>query len=101
MSEQSDGKYTEEQIEDVLRLSSNENKGLLPNSDIISSLEGIYDTGGTWIETSPGVFVQLLNHGIDSELVKYVASEATGYTWSDSLMGIRPPDSTPVSSHKR
>lgn len=101
LSEQSDGKYTEEQIEDVLRLSSNENKGLLPNSDIISSLEGIYDTGGTWIETSPGVFVQLLNHGIDSELVKYVASEATGYTWSDSLMGIRPPDSTPVSSHKR
>lgn len=101
LSEQSDGKYTKEQIEDALRLSSNENKGLIPSSDIVSSLEGKYDAGGTWIETSPGVFVQLLNHGIDSELVKYVAQNATDYTWSDNLMGIRPPDSTPVIDHKR
>ena len=101
LSEQSDGKYTKEQIEDALRLSSNEKKGLVPSSDIISSLEGIYDAGGIWIETSPGVFVQRLNHGIDSELVKYVAQNATDYTWSDNLMGIRPLDSTPVSNHKR
>ncbi len=90
LAEQSEGRFTVEDMEDALRLSSAQDKGLYANTDMVVSAEGVYDTGGKWILGGDGrSFVQLLPEA-NVEAVRFVAKNTSGYAWDNRSLGVLP-----------
>lgn len=97
LAEKSGGLYTPAQMEEVLRLSSNAEMGVMAGTDMIAGVGGVvkYDDGGTWIDVGNGYSVQLLNHQLDPEMVKFAAANTDGYSWDNQFLGIYPETQTP------
>ncbi|WP_313025159.1 two-partner secretion domain-containing protein [Pseudomonas lopnurensis] len=89
LAEQSDGKFTVEQMEDALRRSSIPGEDIYANSDMVVTADGIYDTGGQWIFGGDGQsFIQLLPEA-NVSAIQYVAENTSGYAWDNRSLGIQ------------
>ncbi|MFC0087372.1 hemagglutinin repeat-containing protein, partial [Dyella flava] len=100
---ESGGLYTQEQIEDALRISGNNTlkedafNGFLIDSNDAS---GIYDTSARWIlEKSPDgkqiFLMQQLSTQISPDLANFISSSTGGasspYSWTNEQLGMRTP----------
>jgi hypothetical protein len=92
LAEQSEGKFTAEEIENALRRSSIPGEGVYANTDMVVTADGIYDTGGQWIFGGDGKsFVQLLPEPETIvSAVRFVAENTSGYAWDNPSLGIQP-----------
>ena len=81
LAARSGGKYTVEQIEAQLRLSSVDGTGITGATDIVASGAGIYDTGGNWIALGDGQYVQNFEPA-DREIIAYIQESTNSYSWS-------------------
>lgn len=61
LAARSGGKYTVEQIEAQLRLSSVNGTNITGGTDIVVPSSGIYDTGGNWVDLGNGMYLQNLD----------------------------------------
>ncbi|TDQ38259.1 hypothetical protein [Thiopseudomonas denitrificans] len=62
LAEESDGRYTVEQIEEQLRLSNISGTDLNPGTGmLVNGPEGIYDTGGRWVAVDNGQYIQVFS----------------------------------------
>jgi filamentous hemagglutinin len=93
MAEESDGKYTVEQIEEQMRLSSVKGTAIDAATDmVVSSREGIYDDGGSWREVGDsGYMVQKLGEQ-NPELISYINDKIQIYSWVDNGPKLVMPD---------
>lgn len=90
LAEQSEGRFTTEEIEDALRRSSIPGEGIYANSDMVVTADGIYDTGGQWIFGGDGQsLIQLLPES-NVDAIRYVAENTSDYAWDDRSLGIQP-----------
>ncbi|HBX57757.1 MAG TPA: hypothetical protein DEH10_20615, partial [Pseudomonas sp.] len=89
LAEKSGGRFTEGEVEDVLRVSSRADEGIFPGTDMVVPQDGVYDTGGRWVKYGD-TYVQLLPVDIDPDVAKYVLSNAEGYSFHDSTLGLAP-----------
>lgn len=90
LAEQSDGKFTAEEMEEALRRSSIPGQGIAANSDMVVTADGIYDTGGQWVLGADGKsYIQLLPD-TNVGAIRYVAEHTSGYAWDARSMGIQP-----------
>lgn len=93
----SDGKYTEQQVADALRLASNSKLGEMVTTgmvvDGVENPEGIYDAGAMFAVPSRDgrTLVQVLPSGIDPGLADYIrtmtGNSGSPYVWSDASLG--------------
>jgi filamentous hemagglutinin len=81
LSARSNGKYTVEQIEAQLRLSSVNGTEITGATDIVASGSGQYDTGGNWIALGNGQYVQNFAPA-DREVIAYIKENTNAYSWS-------------------
>ncbi|MDZ4193656.1 MAG: DUF637 domain-containing protein [Pseudomonas sp.] len=90
LAEQSEGRFTVEEIEDALRRSSIPGEGVYANTDMVVTADGIYDEGGKWIFGGDGQsFIQLLPDA-NVDAVRFVAENTSGYAWDNRSLGIKP-----------
>ena len=83
LAEESEGRYTVEQIEEQLRLSNITDTAINPGTDmLVGSPEGIYDTGGRWIEVGDGQYIQVFSTAdINPEITGYISEKTSIYDW--------------------
>lgn len=82
LAEQSGGKYTVEQIEAQLRLSSIDGTDVGPTSDFVSTKSGIYDAGGNWIPLGDsGYYLQDFAKA-DKDIIQFIKSNTNTYAWT-------------------
>src|SRR5690554_150238 len=83
LAEESEGRYTVEQIEEQLRLSNITGTEINPGTDmLVSGPEGIYDTGGCWIEVGDGQYIQVFSTtDINPEITGYIREKTSVYDW--------------------
>ena len=83
LAEESEGRYTVEQIEEQLRLSNITGTEINPGTDmLVGSPEGIYDTGGRWIEVGDGQYIQVFSTAdINPEITGYIREKTSVYDW--------------------
>lgn len=83
LAEESEGRYTVEQIEEQLRLSNITDTAINPGTDmLVGSPEGIYDTGGRWIEVGDGQYIQVFSTAdINPEITGYIREKISVYDW--------------------
>jgi len=81
LAARSGGKYTVEQIEAQLRLSSVNGTDNTGATDIVASGAGIYDTGGNWIALGDGQYVQNFESA-NREIIAYIKENTNVYSWS-------------------
>ena len=83
LAEESEGRYTVEQIEEQLRLSNITDTAINPGTDmLVGSPEGIYDTGGRWIEVGDGQYIQVFSTtDISPEITGYISEKTSVYDW--------------------
>ena len=83
LAEESEGRYTVEQIEEQLRLSNITDTAINPSTDmLVGSPEGIYDTGGRWIEVGDGQYIQVFSTAdINPEITGYISEKTSVYDW--------------------
>ena len=83
LAEESEGRYTVEQIEEQLRLSNITGTEINPGTDmLVGSPEGIYDTGGRWIEVGDGQYIQVFSTtDINPEITGYISEKTGVYDW--------------------
>lgn len=81
LAARSSGRFTVEQIEAQLRLSSVNGTEINGASDIVASGAGIYDTGGNWIALGNGQYVQNFAPA-DREVITYIQESTNAYSWS-------------------
>lgn len=72
-----------EQIEEQLRLSNITGTEINPGADmLVGSPEGIYDTGGRWIEVGDGQYIQVFSTAdINPEITGYIREKTSVYDW--------------------
>ncbi|PJI46786.1 MAG: hemagglutinin [Pseudomonas sp.] len=81
LAEESDGRFTQEQIEAALRIASTDD-GRTPATDMVVGLPGIYDPAGNWIPLgNSGLYVQTFEKA-DPEVIAYIKENAAGYNWT-------------------
>jgi filamentous hemagglutinin len=81
LAEESDGRFTAEQIEAALRIASTDD-GRTPATDMVVALPGIYDPAGNWIPLgNSGMYVQTFEKA-DPEVIAYIKENAAGYNWT-------------------
>ena len=83
LAEESDGRYTIEQIEEQMRLSNITGTGINPSTDmLVDGPEAIYDTGGHWVELSDGRYMQVFNTtDMNPEIMGYINEKTGIYDW--------------------
>ena len=83
LAEESDGRYTVEQIEEQMRLSNITGTGINPSTDmLVDGPEAIYDTGGHWVELSDGRYMQVFNTAdMNPEIMGYINEKTGIYDW--------------------
>ena len=84
LAEQSEGKYTSEQIEEQLRLSYVKGTDITPAHDfVVSGSDGIYDPNGQWIALGDqGYYLQDFPAS-DSDVISYIQDNLEGvYSWT-------------------
>ena len=80
LAEQSGGKYTAEQIEEQLRLTSIKGTDIGPGTDMAATKDGIYDPDGNWIPAGDEYFVQMFAKA-DDEVIGYIKQNTQDYSW--------------------
>jgi filamentous hemagglutinin len=81
LAARSGGKYTVEQIEAQLRLSSVNGTNITPATDIVVPSGGIYDTGGNWIDLGNGMFLQNFAPA-DRDIIAFIKENTGAYGWT-------------------
>jgi filamentous hemagglutinin len=81
LAEQSDGKYSVEEIEEQLRLSSIKGTEINPSTDMVATNEDKYDDGGNWKQLGDsGYSVQVFGES-NPELISYIKDNIGIYSW--------------------
>ncbi|WP_425327913.1 hemagglutinin repeat-containing protein [Pseudomonas nitroreducens] len=82
LAEESDGRFTPEQIEAAMRIASIDGTNITPSTDMVAALPGIYDAGGNWVPLgSSGLYVQNFEKA-DPDVIAYIKENLAGYTWT-------------------
>ncbi|KIH84613.1 putative large exoprotein involved in heme utilization or adhesion of ShlA/HecA/FhaA family [Pseudomonas batumici] len=78
----SDGKYTAEQIEEQMRLSSVKGTDISAGTDIVASKGERYDEGGNWVELgSSGKYLQQYAKA-DLDIIAFIQQHSKSYEWA-------------------
>ncbi|TFY84458.1 filamentous hemagglutinin, partial [Pseudomonas nabeulensis] len=90
LAEESEGKYSVEQIENQLRLSFVKGTDIGPGSDIVATADGIFDPDGNWRPLGNSHFVQDFVKA-DKDVINYIDGKTEQYSWSrEAQYGWRP-----------
>ncbi|THF34234.1 filamentous hemagglutinin N-terminal domain-containing protein [Pseudomonas atacamensis] len=81
LAARSGGRYTPEQIEEQLRLSSVKGTNITGATDAVVSGAGIYDTGGNWIHLGNGMYLQNFARA-DQEIIAFIKDNTSAYSWT-------------------
>ncbi|XXD92772.1 DUF637 domain-containing protein [Pseudomonas sp. Z4-7] len=81
LAARSGGKYSVEQIEEQLRLSSVDGTDIHAASDMVVTKDGIYDPSAKWVDLGNGQYVQQLAK-LDVDLVAYIRASTSNYIWA-------------------
>lgn len=82
LAELSDGKYTQEQIEEQLRLAGIKGTDIHVATDILVTAGGIYDDGGNWVPAGEEHYTQLFGSA-DPEVIAFIKSGVPDiYSWT-------------------
>ncbi|WP_260620541.1 DUF637 domain-containing protein [Pseudomonas protegens] len=81
LAARSGGKYSAEQIEDQLRLSSVNGTDIGPGTDTVSTKEGRYDESGKWLPLGNGQYFQDFAK-LDLNIVAYINEQTNAYNWA-------------------
>ncbi|WP_460158148.1 two-partner secretion domain-containing protein [Pseudomonas sp. S3_C06] len=81
LAARSGGKYTVEQIEAQLRLSSVNGTNITGGTDIVVPSSGIYDTGGNWIDLGNGMYLQNFAPA-DKDIIAFIKESTGAYSWA-------------------
>lgn len=81
LAEQSEGRFTVEEIEEQLRLSFIKSQGITPATDwVVDGSDGIYDPDGKWMSIGGGYQLQELAEG-NREIIAYIKQNTEIYSW--------------------
>ncbi|HCT04029.1 MAG TPA: adhesin [Pseudomonas sp.] len=84
LAELSGGKYTTEQIEAQMRLSSIKGTDVGPGSNIVATMDERVDDGGTWVELgTSGKYFQVFEKP-DLEIISFIKEYNQTYEWAAS-----------------
>ncbi|WP_242167575.1 MULTISPECIES: filamentous hemagglutinin N-terminal domain-containing protein [unclassified Pseudomonas] len=81
LAAKSGGKYTVEQIEEQLRISTVKDTSITPTHDYIAGKEGMYDTGGNWKLLGDGLYVQNFAPA-DRDVIAFIKANTDIYSWT-------------------
>ncbi|MGY2168258.1 two-partner secretion domain-containing protein [Pseudomonas gingeri] len=81
LAAKSGGKYTVEQIENQLRLSSVTGTKIIASTDMVAKVNEIYDTGGNWMPLGDGQYVQNFARA-DKDIIAFIKSNIGIYSWT-------------------
>ncbi|SFM91439.1 filamentous hemagglutinin [Halopseudomonas yangmingensis] len=81
LAEASEGKYTQEEIEEQMRLAGIRGTEIHSATDIVATQDGIYDPGGNWVPLGDSHFVQVYGKA-NPEVIAYIKSNIDLYEWS-------------------
>ncbi|MGF6668799.1 filamentous hemagglutinin N-terminal domain-containing protein [Pseudomonas monsensis] len=81
LAARSGGKYTVEQIEAQLRLSSVNGTNITGGTDIVVPSSGIYDTGGNWVDLGNGMYLQNFAPA-DRDIIAFIKESTGAYSWA-------------------
>ncbi|WP_256674724.1 DUF637 domain-containing protein [Pseudomonas sp. LD120] len=82
LAARSGGKYSAEQIEDQLRLSSVNGTDIGPGTDTVATKEGRYDESGKWLPLGNGQYFQDFAK-LDLNIVAYINEQTNAYSWAN------------------
>ncbi|MFK3643013.1 DUF637 domain-containing protein, partial [Pseudomonas protegens] len=82
LAARSGGKYSAEQIEDQLRLSSVNGTDIGPGTDTVATKEGRYDESGKWLPLGNGQYFQDFSK-LDLNIVAYINEQTNAYSWAN------------------
>ena len=84
LAEESDGRFTVEQIEEQMRLSKIVGTEITAGSDmLVDGQGGIYDTGGDWVQLSDGRSLQRISMADkDVDVINYISEQIGIYDWT-------------------